>query len=132
MTGEPKHTVLQETTWCQAYCCCLNTCSNCCQILKLQCGQYTSFLAMFNPLHIVTKNTTRRTSAINPVTMENSDDSVGKRKLSRGITTNQHLALSAKINTTRRWIHASPLCMYCTYCGMPKGTCWTDVKKSSP
>ena len=36
------------------------------------------FSSMFGPLHSITKNTTRRTSAINPVTMENSDNSYYK------------------------------------------------------
>ena len=46
------------------------------------------------------KNTRRRTSAINPVTMENYPSNVGK--LSGGATANRYLTLSAKIYETQR------------------------------
>ena len=67
MTGEPVHTTLEERMT-PAYGFHLNT-----QIAKWP-------LRLFSACHtaLQTKNTTRRTSAINPVTMKNFDDSYYK------------------------------------------------------
>ena len=44
---------------------------------------------------------------------------------------NRHLSLSAKMNGTQRRILVSPWRMYCTYCGMLKGTCRAEATSNS-
>ena len=76
------------------------------------------------------KNCSKSTSAIRVATMKYTDDFCFEGKPSRA-TAKSTLSLSAKMNGTQRRTLVSPRRMYCTYCGMLKGTSLAEAMSNS-
>ena len=76
------------------------------------------------------KNCLKSTSAITIATMTNTDDFHYRGKPSHAIAKSILFAVSKDEWDTKEDTGKS-MRMHCTYCGMPKGTCWAEVMSKS-
>ena len=76
------------------------------------------------------KNHSKSTSAIEAGTMKNTDDPCYKKKPLHATKLTLFAVSKDEWGTKLMRILASRWGMHCTYCGMPKGTFWTETMSS--